>query len=233
MSRVYAKVSIEMWGDKKFGELSGFEPSGKALWLYLLTGKFRTSIPGLNVDVGIGALSDRLGWTADQVQEKWLEIECRDMAAADWKAGVIFLPNGIEHNAPENPNVIKGWGRVVVPECDLTRKALDSLERWIRRNMKPPFYKAFRETFRKGYRKQEQEQEQEQEDPPQPPAARGPKVSMRKPTTAEANRAEQYLRTIARCPHDPACTAHDECVGKLVYAWRHNQLVGMQEEAAS
>lgn len=231
MSRVYAKVSIEMWGDQKFNRLSPLPASGQSLWIYLLTGRFRTSIPGLNLNVGIGALSDRLHWKVHQVEKHWAEIEQLGMAAADWHHGVVWLPKGIEHNEPESPNVIRGWGKVVLPQCALVTEAIASLEAYIGERLTTPYAKAFKQAFRDPSRNQEQEQEQDQY--PQTPAPRGPKVSTRKPTVAEEKRANDYLRASGKCPHEPTCDSHDECVGRLVYAWRHNQTVGMLEEAAS
>jgi hypothetical protein len=235
MSRVYAKVSIEMWGDKKFCELSPLPPSGQSLWMYLLTGEFRTSIPGLNLKVGIGALSDRLHWKVNHVEKHWAEIESKGMAIADWRHGVVWLPKGIEHNEPESPNVIRGWGKVVLPQSEVITEAIASLEAYIAQRLSRPYAKAFHEAFREVFRdpSPNQEQEQEQDPYPQTPAARGPKVSTRKPTVAEEKRANDYLRTTGRCPHTPPCDSHDECVGKLVYLWRHNALAGMLEEATS
>lgn len=231
MSRIYAKVSIEMWGDEKFTQLSPLRPSSQALWIYLLTGRFRTSIPGLNLNVGIGALSDRLGWKSRDVECCWGEIADRQMAEADWRHGVVWLPKGIEHNEPESPNVIKGWGKLVLPECDLVSRALGSLQQYLSTHLSEAYSKAFRDTFSQGSSNQEQELDQDQY--PHTPAARGPKASTRKPTTAEQKRADDYLRAIGGCKHDPKCDTYDVCVGKLVYTWRHNKLVGMLEEAAS
>lgn len=167
MARVYGKVSMEMWGDDKFCSLSRLEPSGQALWLYLLTGRFRTSIPGLSLNVGIGALSDRLHWKARDVEECWREIVDRKMASADWAHGVIWMPKAIEHNEPESPNVIRGWGKIVLPECYLVAAALRSLYGYLSSNLSQPYAKAFRETFPKVSPNQEQEQETTPLIPPQ------------------------------------------------------------------
>lgn len=162
---------MELYGDEKYLRLSPVRPSGQSLWIYLLTGSFRTPIPGLSVRIGMGALSDRLGWPLSAVKRHWQEIDGQEMAMADWKAGVVFLPRGIAHNEPESTNVVRSWGKVVVPECELIDIAKQSLRGYIARNLSKAFVKAFDEAFGASFGEgradpspnQEQEQEQEQE----------------------------------------------------------------------
>lgn len=213
MSRVYAKVSIEMWGDEKFSQLGALKPSGQALWIYLLTGRFRTSIPGLNLNVGIGALSDRLGWKARDVESCWAEIADKAMAEADWRHGVIWLPKGIEHNEPESPNVIKGWGKLVLPECALVTSALESLQLYLSTHLSEAYSKAFRETFSQVSPNQEQEQEQEED--PHTPASAGA-VRVLRQDRQEAKRIKDLQR--GPCEHDPRCETYTICVEHIAVA---------------
>jgi hypothetical protein len=226
MPRVYAKVSIEMWGDQRFGQLSPLKPSGQALWIYLLSGRFRTSIPGLNLNVGIGALSDRLKWRVVDVEHCWQEIEALKMAEADWGAGVVWLPKGIGHNEPESPNVIKGWGKLVLPECPLITKALGSLYVYIDTHLSEAYAKAFMkafpkafpkalregfgDTFAKGSPNQDQDQEQEQEPTPQPPSSRGARL-----TRQELKHAKQARHSLGRCFHEPVCISYQGCIERI------------------
>jgi len=126
-TRPYSKVVRDMWGDDRFGNLTPVKPSGQALWVYLLTGPHCNVIPGLFVNMGFGTLADRLDWSVADVKRHWKEIEDQKMAVADWKAGVIFLPNGFRHNEPANPNVVKSWRNVPLPQCELVRRALTRL----------------------------------------------------------------------------------------------------------
>lgn len=209
MARIYGKVSMETWGDDKFCSLSPLKPSGQALWLYLLTGRFRTSIPGLNLNVGVGALSDRLAWKARDIEKHWGEIESKGMASADWRHGVIWLPKAIEHNEPESPNVIKGWGKLVLPECELVTAALESLRGYITLHLSEAYTKAFRDTFREVSRNQEQEQEQEED--PQTPASAGA-VKVVRQDRAEA----KHIREVARrCEHEPLCETFTICIERI------------------
>lgn len=231
MARIYGKVSMEMWGDQKFCSLSPLKPSAQALWIYLLTGEFRTAIPGLNLKVGMGGLADRLKWRSKDVQACWTEIVAKGMAEADFRHGVVWLPKGIEHNEPESPNVIRGWGKVVLPECYVVTKALDSLSRHIAAGMSKAYHEAFLETFGHGSRNQEQEQE---EITPLAPLSGGISISHRKPSKDERDRAIRAIDANGGCPHtEEPCDTRERCIGRIVAFWRTEQATGIKIEAAS
>jgi AraC-like DNA-binding protein len=239
VSRIYSKVSLEVWGDAKFCALSPMRPSGQSLWLYLLTGKFRTAIPGLILNAGLGALADRLAWPVRDVKKHWQEIEALGMAAADWRAGVIWVPKAIEHNEPESPNVIRGWGKLVLPECALVAAALAQLRGYISAHLTEGFREAFDEAFAKAFRQpsanQEQDlfQEQEHDPPPNPPVGGFAQPSTRKPTKAEEEWAENVLRALGGCKHPaPGCRSHGECIGRLVMERRLRVQTGMDSTLA-
>lgn len=261
--RPYSRVARDMWGDERFKALTPMKPSGQALWIYLLTGPHSTVIPGLVPEMGFGTLVDRLKWSMADVRKHWKEIADQQMAEADWNEGVIWLPNGFMHNEPANPNVVTAWRNVALPQCDLVRRALVvlRLRLWplerarvadLTKKGKDPreskgWVEAFDEVFGKGFPESiiagypkplgdtETEAETEAEDSPPTPSSRGLQVSLRKPTSAERKRAEDFLRAMGSraCDHDPRCGSHDVCVGRLIYTWRHNTLVGMLDEAAS
>src|SRR5690242_16703743 len=114
-----------MWNDDKFCELSPPKPNAQTLWVWLITGPLTTMVPGL-VPVGLGTMSDRLGWPYSSTQEKWREIEALGMAKADWKAPLVWLPRAVHHNPPEAPNVAIGWRRTIqneIPPCPLRDEA--------------------------------------------------------------------------------------------------------------
>src|SRR4029450_13285365 len=162
--------------------------------------------------------ADRLGWRRRAVENSWLEIETLGMAEADWSHGVIWMPQGIRHNPPENPNVIRGWSKQVLPECPLMVEALITLHSYIQAHLTPLHLEAFREGFWEGLRKgfpkgfgegfrepfgepfpepcpkQEQEQDLREEytPPVPPPRGGGARPSLRKPTTAERRWAESF-----------------------------------------
>ena len=61
---------------------------------------------------------------------------------------------------------------------------------------------------------------------PQPPSAKGARLSARKITKAERDRAEQFLANIRRCPHNPQCESRNFCIGVLVQTWRVQEHAG-------
>lgn len=147
LRRPYARVSLEIYGDRKFGQLSAVKPSGQSLWLYLLTGHFRTRVPGVSTSVGLGAIADRLGWPAVTVKRCWDEIERLQMAEADWMHGMIWMPRGLEHNPPQNPNIVRGWAKVPLPQCPLMSQALGVLRAGLVAGYEQSFVEAFDESF--------------------------------------------------------------------------------------
>jgi hypothetical protein len=122
------------------------------------------------------------------------EIESQKLAKADWKTGLVWLPNGIKHNEPENPNIVAsaGWRAdwAELPDCALKFEAQDALFEWAA-SKGPAWVAAFSKIVGNvptnhppnvrgnvtpnhgGNQKQDQDQEQEQR-PPNPP----PKFAM-------------------------------------------------------
>ena len=119
----YRRVSLQMWGDKKFLELSKPAPSARELWLFLITGPHTTTIPGV-LHVGQAGLAESLEWSLKALQRCWQEISDRGMGEADWTAKLIWLPNALKHNPPESLNVVKSWATTfdTLPECQLKAK---------------------------------------------------------------------------------------------------------------
>lgn len=116
----YRKISTRMYGDDKYLELSPLLPSGQGLWGYLLTGPHTTAIPGL-FSAGRAQLAEALGWSQEDFDRCWAEIEAKGLGKADWRRRVVWLPNAIRHNIPESPSVVVAWRDVwpFIPECGL------------------------------------------------------------------------------------------------------------------
>lgn len=167
----YRKVEVKTWGDEKFRALTPIPPCGQGLWLYLITGPHTGPIPGL-FRAGRAGMAEDLDWELEAFDEAFGEAFAQGMVEADFKARVVWVPNAIKHNRPESPNVVRSWSSEfdLIPECDLKRKAYESLKASIHA-LGEAFAKAFDESFAKPSGKtspktkanQEQEQEQEQE----------------------------------------------------------------------
>jgi hypothetical protein len=116
----YRKIYVRTWSDEKFRSLSAPQPNGQTLWIYLLTGEHTCKLPGL-FRAGEAALAEALDWPLKAFRQAFQEVSAKGMAEADWRARLIFIPKALEHNPPENPNVVKGWASEwdEMPECSL------------------------------------------------------------------------------------------------------------------
>ncbi|HLV85812.1 MAG TPA: hypothetical protein VKV39_02475 [Candidatus Sulfotelmatobacter sp.] len=157
----YRKIDTRMWGDAKFRALSSPAISGKYLWIFLLTGPHTTNLPGL-FRGGEKSLAEEVGWSVEGFRKGFRELFQEGLIKADWNARVVWIPNAIKYNPPENPNVVKSWRDSwdEVPECPLKSEAYERLKGFTE-GLGEGFGKAFRKCCAKGLANQEQEQEQE------------------------------------------------------------------------
>lgn len=127
---IYRKIEIAMWGDQKFCALTPMQPSGQALWIYLLTGPHTNSIPGL-FKAGPASIAEELGWSGEQFAIPFGELLREGLIKADTKARLIWLPNALKHNPPPNVNVVKGWENSIqfLPQCELLEEALAYMDK--------------------------------------------------------------------------------------------------------
>jgi len=156
----YRKIDTRMWGDCKFRELSSPKPSGKYLWMFLLTGPQTSNIPGL-FHAGEMALAEELEWSVEDFREAFGEVFRKGLVEADWKARVVWVPNAVKYNQPESPNVVKSWRYAwdEIPECNLKAEAHERLKAFTE-GLGEGFAKAFAEACAQPSPNQEQEQEQ-------------------------------------------------------------------------
>lgn len=176
MSR-YRKIEVRTWSDEKFRSLSPMQPSGQALWFFLLTGPHTGPVPGL-FRAGPAAMAEELGWPVEAFREAFREVSDKGMAEADFDARLVWLPNAIRHNKPESPNVVRSWRAEIdmLPECNLKKRAIEAIREYLA-ELGTPYLSAFCDIFEpspkasskpsgkpsaKAMPNQEQEQEQEQ-----------------------------------------------------------------------
>jgi hypothetical protein len=74
-------------------------------------------------------LAEALGWDLKAFREAFAEASRQGLVKADFEARLIWLPNAIRYNEPENPNVVKSWRAAwdELPECKLKRVAWEAL----------------------------------------------------------------------------------------------------------
>lgn len=192
---IYRRVSVRLWTDDKVCRLSRLQPSGQALWLYLLTGPQTTALPGVFV-AGRAALAEALDWEIEEFDSCLAELQQLGLVHFDKPSRLWFIPNAIRHNPPANPNVVLSWRTVwpLLPEVPM-RDSIAAAYREALGRFSEPFVRAFdqvvngapakasakpsakpsgkgsgthspKQEQEAGGRKQEQEQEQETKAPP-------------------------------------------------------------------
>lgn len=114
----YNEIYQRTWESSSFKSLSKPEPNAQTLWLYLLTGRVKTPLPGI-YGIGLGALSDYLKWFPESLAKCFRELSENDMAYYDEEHSVIYLPSWDRWNKPQNPNVLKSWFTLLdnIPDC--------------------------------------------------------------------------------------------------------------------
>lgn len=120
----YSLVQRRIWNDAGFRRLSKPAPNARDLFLYLLTNPHATQIPGL-VALGESAMAEDLEWPLAGLRKALAELETVGMVKVDRAARLLWLPNGMKHNAPKSPDNVLGWAKHwrMLPECDLLREA--------------------------------------------------------------------------------------------------------------
>lgn len=193
----YRKIDPRIWNDQKFASLSH---EAQRMFFFVLThpmmtalGAFRISKEGMAAEVGL---------SLEGFAKPFHELLEKGLLKYDERAFLVFAPNFLKYNEPENPNVIKGWQGAVdlLPECALTLEVLQRARACASKTEAGS--KAFANTLervcqtlserfgkpsQKSMPKQEQEQEQDiSTTPPVVPPHDEPEL----PMEAEAPKAE-------------------------------------------
>lgn len=98
-------IDQRIWDDEKFLSL---EDPARILFVLLLTGPQRSSLPGLQRGTVI-SLSETLKRCASEIERAMRSLELNGMAIVDRKARVICLPNAPKYTIPPTANHLKGW----------------------------------------------------------------------------------------------------------------------------
>ena len=149
---VYRRVHVRMWRHgSSFQKLTRLNPSGQALWLYLLTSEHSIIIPGV-VCAGPATIAETLKWSIESFHESFEELSNEGMVIANFDARIVFCLRGPEYMQPHNPNVLVSWGKEYnnLPECDVKniiyRKVYEAVMT-MESDKQESFAKSFRKSF--------------------------------------------------------------------------------------
>ncbi|HEX7185335.1 MAG TPA: hypothetical protein VF756_26155 [Thermoanaerobaculia bacterium] len=106
----YRLVDIHIHGDEKVRALTPEPPSGRGLFKHLLICPELGPLPGV-IRAGAAALAETLEWPLESFHACFAELLREGLVQVDWKAGLIFLTNGIRFTPPNNPSQVIGWLR--------------------------------------------------------------------------------------------------------------------------
>jgi hypothetical protein len=202
----YRKIDPRIWNDEKFASLSH---EGQRAFLFILThpsmtslGAFRATKEGIDAELGI----DTKG-----LSKPFHELLSKGLIKYDESCFLVFAPNFLKYNQPENPNVVKGWAGCLdlLPECPLLAEVLQRAKLCASANSKTS--KAFSESLgrvtetlseryakqlSKGLAIQEQEQEQEYKDVSDETSSSA-NANVRECESAEDNQADLFEKGVA------------------------------------
>ena len=108
-------IDQRMWDDEKFLEL---DDASRVLFILLLTGPQRSSLPGLMRGTII-SLSETLKRSMSDIELSMRRLEQSEMVILDRKARIICLPNAPKYAIPPTGRHLKGWwvAWTQLPDC--------------------------------------------------------------------------------------------------------------------
>lgn len=145
----YRKIETSIWNDGKFHALS---LDGKLTYFFLITHPNMTALGAMRA--GISGLAEELVMEDGRFRQAFSELLAQDMAEHDVKAACLFIPNFVQYQAAESPNVIRAWAKTLpmIPDCPLKEKAVGMAQSYAE-GLSEAFSKAFREAFREAITK--------------------------------------------------------------------------------
>src|SRR5687767_3734580 len=102
----YRRVRVRLWIEPPFRKLTDSE---KVVAIYLLSGPQTSSVGLYRISVASGA--EDLGMSVSQFRRRFNAV----LPAFGWQheveSGLLWIPEWIEENAPQNPNIVRAWRR--------------------------------------------------------------------------------------------------------------------------
>lgn len=121
---------------------------GKLVYIYVNTSSYGNSIGCFKA--GVLAMAEDMEESLKAFQEGFREGLEKGCFLYDEDARVVLIPKYIHHNPPNNPNVLKGWGKLylMIPDCALKSECYSIIEEYCE-SLSESFSKAFQEAFPK------------------------------------------------------------------------------------
>jgi hypothetical protein len=96
----------------------GFSPDAKLVYYTALIGPRRTVAPGLSL-THVGDLARMVEMSSKRVRGALEELEEQGLVIRDDAAGVLFLPDAVRDDPPDNSKVVTAWAKALreTPDC--------------------------------------------------------------------------------------------------------------------
>lgn len=217
----FRKIDPRIWNDEKFMSMTA---QGQLACFFLLTHPHMQPVGALRATIA-GVASEH-----PALHEKGFREPCeKGIAKIDKKAPLIWFPNFLKYNPPDNPNVVKAWVKSLdyLPECSTKNQIILHVKGFLK-----GFAKGFQEPWPDGLpksmAKQEQEQEQEEEKKKSPPSQKPKKKKFIPPTQDEVVQYfidNGYSATAAKKAFQYYDTAEwKDAYGKQVKNWKQKMI---------
>lgn len=124
----YAKVERRIIKDASYRSLSS---ASRFLFVTLLIHPSMTPFGAL--DVHEADLIASTGLSKQRLRKGLAELLAKGLIRKDSNQPVIFLPNYLKHNTPDNPNTVKSWEGYLenLTECDLTTDVIKTVCKFV------------------------------------------------------------------------------------------------------
>lgn len=129
----YRKIYPRIWNDEKFSSLSS---EGQRMFFFVLTHPSMTSLGAFRISKE--GMASELRLFPEGFEKPFAELLEKGLIKYDESAFLVFAPNFLKYNQPENPNVVKGWGNALdlLPEWPLLLEVLIKAEACVSSNDK-------------------------------------------------------------------------------------------------
>lgn len=140
----YVTIPVRTWETLR---LRGVEPrpDAAALYVYLWSGPYSARVPGVTPS-GRAALAEALNWESEQFADAFATLEAADLAIADWKARLVYLPESLTQvcSRPASPSTAAMWRREVIAlPCCALKDRIDDDVRKLLATMGPAFLASY------------------------------------------------------------------------------------------
>jgi hypothetical protein len=156
----WRRFTCRWWLDGRRLELNECE---QLVYVYLKTGPLTNAI-GLYRMVPAAAAADFPRWTVAKCRRHFDRVRSAFTWEYDAATALLYLPEWMQENAPQSPNVVKSWRAqfAELPDCQLKAKAAEVVAGFLK-SYSDAFLKNFGEVTPEGFRFSSSNQETETE----------------------------------------------------------------------